>query len=170
MKRRSHICAAVTAAGLTAAGAAQAQTFYLLRPSADTRTVIDPADILQAPGSAVRRVATVTVQRSITSESPPQPGYVRSVNEYDCTAKTMRWLSFAAFSRSGAQLATRANPSKAWEAVTPTSGTLAEWRLVCGLSAGDSAVTAASVAEVVVALMASFDATPAPPPAAPSPR
>ena len=173
-RRTSWIAGSLAAAAtLALAGsAAQAQPYYVLRSSGDARTIIDPAAIEQVPGGAVRKTWTVTVQRNIVSGSPAQPGYVRSINEYDCAQQTMRWRSFSAYSRSGAPLVSRKNPSQAWEAVTPKSGTLVEWRVVCGLSAGDSVVTADSVAKLVVAQMAAFDAPPAPsvPPPKPGPK
>jgi len=161
---------AIAALLALAGAAAQAQPYFVLRASGDARTIIDPASIEQVPGGAVRRVWTVTVQRNIASSPPPQPGYVRSLNEYDCAAQTMRWRTFSAYSRSGELLATRNNPSQAWDAVTPAAGTLVEWRVVCGLSGGDSAVVADSVAKLVVALMAAFDRPPAPAPKPPAPK
>ena len=85
----------------------------------------------------------------------------------------MRSESFTAFSRAGAPLLSRENAEPAWSDVTPTSGTLGEWRVACGYSAGDSAIEADSVAKVVIALMRAWDPPPviAPPkPAAPTPK
>jgi hypothetical protein len=166
-RRPFRIARTLTAAAILAlaAFAAQAQPYYVLRANGDARTIIDPSAIEQVPGGAVRKTWTVTVQRNLVGGSAPQPGYVRSVNEYDCAQQTMRWRNFTAYSRSGSPLASRTNPSQDWEAVTPRSGALVEWRVVCGLSAGDSVVSAASVAKLVVALMAAFDL----PPAAPAP-
>jgi hypothetical protein len=150
---------------------AAAKTFTLLRSAGASRIIIDPAGVEQAPGTSVRRVWTVTVQPNMIAGPPPQPGYVRSQNEYDCAAGTMRWRSFTAFSRSGTELVTRKNPSQDWIAVTPTAGSLGEWRVVCGVSRGDSAVEADTVAQLVVALMAAFDPAPALPiPTAPPPK
>jgi len=167
-RRPSRFAGSLAIAALLAlaGSAAQAQPYYVLRASGDARTIIDPAGIEQVPGGAVRKVSTVTVQRNIANSPPPQPGYVRSLNEYDCAAQTMRWRSFSVYSRSGELLASRDNPSQAWAAVTPTSGALVEWRVVCGQSAGDSVMVADSVAKLVVALMAAFDQ---PSPAAPRP-
>ena len=162
LQSRTAAPVALAAALAATAPAAHAQPYYVLRATGDARTIIDPAAIAPIAGTAIRQTSTVTVQRNMVNGSPPQPGYVRSVNEYDCANQAMRWRSFAAFSRSGAPLVSRQNPSQAWEAVTPTSGTLVEWRVVCGLSGGDSVMSADSVAKLVVALMAAFDAPPAP--------
>ncbi len=139
------------------AGTAEARSFLMLRAPADAWMIIDPASIEAVPGSTVRRMWIVTVQRNLLNETPPQPGYVRALNEYDCEAQTTRWKSFTAFSRSGSPLITRENADPAWMAVTPASGLLGEWRVACGQSAGDSAISADSVAKVVIALMRAWD-------------
>ena len=138
-------------------GGAQARSFLLLRAPGDARMIVDPAGIEQAPDTPVRRMWTVTVQRNILNETPPQPGYVRALNEYDCAAQKTRWKTFTAFSRAGAPLVSRDNKETAWSDVTPTSAALAEWRVACGHSSGDSAIEADSVAKVVIALMRAWD-------------
>jgi hypothetical protein len=148
---------AASAALTATASPAQAGAYAVLRAAGDARIIIDPTAVEQVPGGAVRRAWTVTVQRNIASSPPPQPGYVRSANEYDCAAQTMRWRTFSAYARSGELLVSRKNPSDAWTPVTAADGALGEWRVVCGLSSGDSVMAADSVAKLVVALMASFD-------------
>lgn len=155
-------------AGLTVFAAlgwsvAQAKPFILLRSVGDARMIIDPSAIEADAGGATRRMWTVTVQGNILNEAPPQPGYVRALNEYDCAGRKSRWRSFTAFSRAGDVLLSRDNASGDWTDVTSTSGTLGEWRVACGLSRGDSAVEADSIAKVVIALMRAFDPALAPP-------
>jgi hypothetical protein len=152
-----------------APGGAQARPFYLLRSVADARMIIDPAGIEIVAGGPVRRMWTVTVQANIANETPPQPGYVRALNEYDCAAQKTRWRSFSVFSRAGGVLLKKENNSPDWTDVTPASGTIGEWRVACGYSSGDSAVEADSIAKVVIALMRAFDPMPAPT-VAPAPK
>lgn len=159
---------ALSGIGLAAAlggGAAHARSFLVLRAPAQAWMIVDPTGIEAVPGGTVRRMWTVTVQRNILNETPPQPGYVRALNEYDCAAQKTRWKTFTAFSRAGTPLVSRDNPDPAWSDVTATSGTMGEWRVACGYSSGDSAIEADTVAKVVIALMRAWD----PPPTTASP-
>lgn len=160
--------AGLTAAALLAPAVAQARPFYLLRSVAGSRVIIDPAAIDTVVDSPVRRMWTVTVQPNILNETPPQPGYVRALNEYDCAGQKTRWRSFSVFSRAGGVLLSRENTSGEWADVTIASGTLSEWRVACGYSTGDTAVEGESIAKVVIALMRAFD--PPAPVVAPAPR
>jgi hypothetical protein len=141
-------------------GPVQARPFYLMRGLGGARTIIDPAAIEPVLNTSVRQMWTVTVQANIMNETPPQPGYVRALNEYDCAAQKSRWRSFTVFSRSGSILLGRENPNGDWVDATPASGAYAEWRVACGYSRGDSALEADGIAKVVIALMRSFDAAP----------
>ncbi len=170
---RMRIGTALAGLGLVAAlvaGAAEARPFLVLRAPAEAVMIIDPSGIEPVPGGAVRRMWTVTVQRNILNETPPQPGYVRALNEYDCDGQKTRWKSFTAFSRAGAPLVSRDNPDVAWSEVTPLSGALGEWRVACGYSAGDSVIAADSVAKVVIALMRAWDPVPVPKPPLAKPK
>ena len=151
-------------------GPVQAKPFYLMRGLGGARMIIDPGAIEPVLDTPVRRMWTVTVQANIMNETPPQPGYVRALNEYDCTAQKTRWRSFTVFSRSGTVLVSRDNPAEDWVDAMPASGSYGEWRVACGYSSGDSAVAADGIAKIVIALMRGFDpprtATPIRPPAA----
>ena len=166
--RAAGLVAALTTLAWT--GLAEARVFYVMRIT-DAWALIDPTSIETGETASQRRMWTITVQRNIFNETPPQPGYVRTLNEYDCDAQKTRWRSFTAFSRSGVSLMSRENPSLDWVDVTAGSSALVEWRVACGYSTGDSAVAADSVAQVVIALMRAWDPpTPAvapPPPVAP---
>ena len=139
------------------AGPVQAKPFYLMRGLGGARIIIDPAVIEPVLDTPVRRMWTVTVQANIMNETPPQPGYVRALNEYDCAAQKSRWRSFTVFSRSGAILISRENSAGDWVDATPASGANGEWRVACGYSTGDSALEADGIAKVVIALMRGFD-------------
>lgn len=141
---------------------AQTKPYYLMRGLGGARMIIDPAAIEPLLDTPVRRMWTVTVQANIMNETPPQPGYVRALNEYDCAAQKSRWRSFTVFSRSGAILLSRENPAGDWVDAAPATGAYGEWRVACGYSRGDSALEADGIAKVVIALMRGFD----PPPAA----
>ena len=149
-------------------GPVQAKPFYLMRGLGGARIIIDPAVIEPVLDTPVRRMWTVTVQANIMNETPPQPGYVRALNEYDCAAQKSRWRSFTVFSRSGAILLSRENPAGDWVDAAPATGAYGEWRVACGYSRGDSALEADGIAKVVIALMRSFDPPPAPGTAPPS--
>ena len=100
-------------AALAWTGLAEARVFYVLHIT-DAWAIIDPASIEVAETATQKRMWTVTVQRNIFNETPPQPGYVRALNEYDCDAQKTRWRSFTAFSRSGVSLMSRENQSPDW--------------------------------------------------------
>lgn len=155
---RRHLA---VAAGLVVAAVtgetAQARAFAVLRAPAQAWMIIDPAAIERDSAGPVRRMWTVTVQRNILNETPPQPGYVRALNEYDCAAQKTRWKTFTAFSRAGTPLVSRDNRDPAWIDVPTVGGAMGEWRVACGYSSGDSTVEAESVAKVVIALMRAWD-------------
>lgn len=170
-----RISAVAAAATLLAAQGAQARIFYITQSGRDAWTVMDAGGIETSPGSPVRKAWAVRVQRNILSGDPPQPGYVRTLTEYDCAAGRTRWLEFSAFSRSGGLLVSKTNPQPEWGPATEASDTYAAYRVVCEGVGGGSVVSADSVAKVVINLMASWDPppepfapiTPAPTPAAP---
>ena len=149
-----------------------ARTFYVLRTLGDAWMIVDPTGIETGDAPTQKRMWTVTIQPNILNETPPQPGYVRALNEYDCATQKTRWRSFTVFSRSGGPLMNRENASPEWVDTTVGSSALVEWRVACGYSTGDSAISADSTAQVVIALMRAWDppavvAVAAPPATAP---
>lgn len=150
---------AALAAGAALAGAAEARPFLALKNGANAWTLIDPATVEVLPDGA-RRTWTVTVQRNILDGDPPQPGYVRTLNEYDCIRRTARWRSLSVYSRTGSLLVSQENKSADWLPASASGETLVALRVVCGESQGDSVLDAGSIGSVVIALMQGFDAVP----------
>ncbi|MBU1374838.1 MAG: hypothetical protein KKE02_24590 [Alphaproteobacteria bacterium] len=157
--RLPAVAAAVT---LLAAGAAEARIFYITQSGVDAWTVMDKDGIERTPGSPVRKAWAVRVQRNILSGNPPQPGYVRTLTEYDCAAQRTRWREFTAFSRAGGLLISKVNPQPEWGPADEASDTYAAYRVVCEGVGGGSVVSADSVAKVVINLMGSWDPPPEP--------
>jgi len=154
--------AAVAVATLFAAGAAEARIFYITQSGADAWTVMDSGGIERTPGSPVRKAWAVRVQRNILSGDPPQPGYVRTLTEYDCDAQRTRWREFTAFSRAGGLLVSKVNPQPEWGPADEAPDTYAAYRVVCQGVGEGSVVSADSVAKVVISLMSSWDPPPEP--------
>jgi len=154
--------AALTGAMILQAGPAQAAAFNLIRARADEATVIDPAAIEIVPGGALRRAVSVTVKRSLVTGGPAQPGYVRTLNEYDCGQWRMRWRTFTVYSRFGAKVMSQVNAEQAWAPASFESD--ASLRIVCNGASGDAAVAAPSLGQLVLALMSAWDAEPPKPP------
>lgn len=149
------------AAVLMAASSAAARTFYVVRSGADAWTVMDAGGIEQVAGSPVRKAWSVTVQRNILSAGlPPQPGYVRTLNEYDCLANRTRWMTFSAFSRGGGLLVSRQNPAPDWGPAEEAGDMLSGYRVVCQGVGGGAVVAADSLAKVVISLMSAWDPPP----------
>lgn len=155
-----RISAVAAAATLLVAPAAQARIFYITQSGRDAWTVMDAGGIEITPGSTVRKAWAVRVQRNILSGDPPQPGYVRTLTEYDCSAGRTRWREFSAFSRSGGLLVSKVNPQPEWGPATEAPDTYAAYRVVCEGVGGGSVVAAESVAKVVINLMGSWDPPP----------
>ena len=133
-------------AGACAAPPAHAAVFAMVRAQPDAITVMDPAAVETPPGAAnLRRAYSVTVQKSLVAEGPQQPGYVRTLNEYDCAARTLRWKSFSVYSRFGDLVIRKDNPAETWE--TPAAGSEGEasLRLVCDHANRWSAMAAGSL-------------------------
>jgi hypothetical protein len=166
------ILAFLAAAVLFAAAPAEARTFYVVRSGANAWTVMDADSIERILDTSVLRAWSVTVQRNILSAGqPPQPGYVRTLNEYDCDAHRTRWITFSAFSRGGGLLMTRENPAPDWGPSEEADDVKAGYRVVCEGVGGGAVVAADSLAKVVISLMSAWDepAQPVPPPAAKAP-
>ena len=92
---RSHLrvlSTAVCALGgaIALAGAAQAKIFNMIEIGADTVLLIDPTGIERVGDGAVRKAWIVSVQRNMTTGAAPQPGYVRTLTEYDCASRRTR--------------------------------------------------------------------------------
>ena len=147
---------------LASAAAAEARTFYVIQSGQDAWTVMDPEGIERIGDGHIRKAWTVRVQRNILTGDPPTPGYVRTLNEFDCTTSRTRWREFSAFSRSGGLLVSKVNPNPEWGPAEEASDTLAAHRVVCEGVGGGAVVSAESVAKVVIGLMGSWDPPPAP--------
>lgn len=143
---------------LNGAAGATAATYAVVQSGPESWTLMDPAGIETIPGAGtLRRAWTVRVQRNILTGDPPQPGYVRTLSEYDCDQTQMRWLEFTAFSRSGAALVSKTNPNPEWGLTTDASETYNAFRMVCRVGRGGAVVSADSIAKVVISLMAAWD-------------
>ena len=150
---------------LCCASASTAATLYVVQSGPEAWTVLDPESIEVLPGPGVQRRAwIVRVQRNILTGNPPQPGYVRTLFDYDCEQTRARWREFSAFSRSGAGLISKRNPNPEWGPATEAADIHAAFQVVCRGGGGGSVVSADSLAKLVISLMASWD----PPPATPS--
>ena len=163
MTRRPLRLQIAALAGLAALVAlpAQARTFYIVQSGPQSWTVMDAGGVETIAGTTFRRAWAVRVQRNILSGDPPQPGYVRTLTEFDCDLSRTRWREFTVFSRAGATLVSKVNPNPEWAPAEEASDTYAAHRVVCEGVGGGSVVSADSVAKVVISLMAAWDAPPA---------
>ncbi len=145
-------------AALALAAPADAATFYVVSRTPQAWTLVDPATVEMTPGG-VRRIASVTVQKSITPKGPPQPGYLRSVSEYDCAQRRTRWLRFTLYSSAGRTVMSQQNAQPAW--TQPSRGTEggAILALLCGDPGGHDqpVISAPSVGDLIVSLFASWN-------------
>ena len=108
----------------------------------------------------LRKAWVVRVQRNILTGNPPQPGYVRTLSEYDCDQSRTRWREFSAYSRSGASLISKRNPNPEWGPATEAGDIYSAFKVVCQGGGDGAVVSAESVAKVVISLMASWDRPP----------
>jgi hypothetical protein len=162
MRRFATVSAVILGAVLAAvATGAAARTFNIVQSGLDSWTIYDPATVERPDGGPVRRVWTVRVMRNISSSTPPVPGYVRTLTDYDCDRGEFRWREFSAFSRSGDLLLNRINPSYSWERSDKAADTLAAHNAICGQGTGQNAVSADSIAKLVITLMRTWDPSPA---------
>lgn len=157
---RALTLGAVAVGAALAATPALARTFYVVQSSGDAWTVMDAQGIEPIAGTTFRKAWAVRVQRNILSGDPPQPGYVRTLTEYDCQQSRTRWREFTAFSRSGATLVSKVNPNPEWGPADEASDTYAAYRVVCEGVGGGAVVSADSVAKVVIGLMGAWDPPP----------
>jgi hypothetical protein len=153
-----------------AAGPTRAAVFAVLSSSPDVVTVLDPASIQTIGQTPVRRAWSVSVKRVLTEGGPQQPGYVRTLNEYDCVARQIRWRTFQVYSRFGDLVMKQDNRDDVWSPTPDAGEGAAAMRAVCDGSVGGSVIAANSVSSLVLSLMKSWDAQePLPPAQIPDP-
>ena len=151
---RSATILAGAAVGLLAcAGAAHASIFAVLQSSPDVVTVLDPAGIKTIGQTAVRQAWSVSVKRVLTEGGPQQPGYVRTLNEYDCVARQIRWRTFQVYTRFGDLVMKQDNRDDDWNPTPDEGEGAAAMKAVCEGSVGGSVISANSVSQLVLTLM-----------------
>ncbi|HEY0435132.1 MAG TPA: surface-adhesin E family protein [Phenylobacterium sp.] len=156
---------------LAAASGARATVFAVIRQTPNEVVVMDTTAV-ETTAEGMRRAWNVSVQKTLGAGGPPQPGYIRTLNEYDCAERRMRWRSLAIYSRFGAQLVKKDNPDTGWNPAADGGEADAGLRVVCDGVAGGSVVSAPSVSKLVIGLMQVWDeaqAPPLPPAAEPEP-
>jgi hypothetical protein len=160
MPGRLALCGGLAAAALMATPA-MAAIYSVVQTAPDEITVFDPAAIEVIPGAIEqRRSWTVSVKKNLVSGGPAQPGYVRTLNEYDCITRRVRWRSFDVYSRFGALVMHKDNAEQAWQGSDADAGL----RAVCDRRSDGAVVSAASMTQLVVNLMQAWDeAAPLPP-------
>jgi len=135
--------------------------------------LIDPSAVETVTGEGkVRRARTVTVQRSITADGPKQPGYVSTINDYDCLKWRSRWRAFSVYSRFGGLVLHKDNDDPDWAPIEGNFEAQAAARIACDGRGSDSVYTASSIGQLVTTLIQAWDAAePLPPlqPVAPLP-
>jgi hypothetical protein len=165
MAPRAWLFLTLAIAGLAVAPASQAAVFAVVRAEPDTITVMDPAAVEAVPGAVnLRRAYSVTVQKTLSAEGPQQPGYVRTLNEYDCAARTIRWKNFSVYSRFGDLVIHKDNVEQTSNQAPQGVEAGVSMRLVCDHASPSSAVAATSLSQLVIGLMKAWDdAAPLPP-------
>jgi hypothetical protein len=151
-----------------AAPAARAAVFIVLTSTPDAVSLLDPATIQTLGPETTRRVWSVNVKRTLTSGGPPLPGYVRTLNDYDCVSRQVRWRTFQVYSRFGDLVMKQDNRAPEWTPTADLEGA-AGLRVVCDHAAGASVVSGSSMAELVLSLMQGWDPQPSAPVADPPP-
>lgn len=151
--------AAKTAAGKTAAppAAPAATTVYVIRRTEDSWTVMDPAAVEKVAGGPIRRTYSVVVRRNLLNGGPPQPGYVRTLSEFDCEAFKFRWRTFTIYNRFGAVVVKQDNADPAFKPLERGSDEEAIFKTVCDGAGGGSVVSAPSLGLLVIGLMQGWD-------------
>jgi hypothetical protein len=164
---RTTLKFAIACAVLAAGPAARAATFYVVKSTADSVTLVDP-DAVEAIGDGkVRRAWSVNVQKNLVSGGPQQPGYVRTQNDYDCAGWKVRWRAFSVYSRFGDLVMKKDNDDPAWADIEGNFEATASARIVCDGRAAGSVYTASSIGQLVVTLMQAWDAAAPMPPLQP---
>jgi hypothetical protein len=155
--------ALAAAAPVLTAPAAQAAVFDIIRSSDNEVVVLDPSAIETIDGG-FKRAWNVSIQKNLGAGGPQQSGYVRTLNEYDCAQRRMRWRSLAIYSRFGAQIIKKDNPDTSWNPADGNGEAEAGLRVVCDGAGGGAVVAAPSVSKLVIGLMQTWDeAAPLPP-------
>lgn len=131
--------------------------YYVIRRTEDAWTIFDPSAVEKVGGGPVRRAYSVTVRRNLLNGGPPQPGYVRTLNEYDCEARQFRWRTFTIYNRFGAVVVKQDNADAIFNPPDAGGEDAAILRVVCDGSGGGSVVAAPSMGRLVIGLMQSWD-------------
>ncbi len=156
--------AAGLAIGLLAWGpGAHATIFAVIRSSDNEVVLLDPTGIETVDGG-YKRAWNLSVRKSLGAGGPPQPGYVRTLDEYDCRERRMRWKSLAIYSRFGALILKKDNTDTAWNPATEGGEADSGLRVVCDGVAGGAVVSAPSVSRLVISVMQAWDEAQALPP------
>jgi hypothetical protein len=134
---------------------ANAAVYAVIGSDSGAVTVMDPATVEVA--GPTRRAWSVSVKRSLVGEGPPQPGYVRMLNEYDCAQQRLRWKTFSVYSRFGALVMKKDNADAAWNVPTPGGEEETGLKVACNAGPGRGAIAANSVSQVVIGLMQAWD-------------
>jgi len=152
-----------------AATTATSTGFYVIRRTEEAWTVLDPAVVERVAGSSVARAYSVTVRRNLLNGGPPQPGYVRTLNEYDCPAHTFRWRTFTIYNRFGAVVVKQDNADPAFQPLGRGSEEETSFRVICEGGGGGSVVAAPSLGQLVIGLLQAWDEAAMAPPPPPGP-
>jgi hypothetical protein len=150
---------AKAATGKTGAppAAPAATTVYVIRRTEDSWTVMDPAAVEKVAGGPIRKTYSVVVRRNLLNGGPPQPGYVRTLNEFDCEAYKFRWRTFTIYNRFGAVVVKQDNADPAFKPLERGSDEEAIFKTVCDGAGGGSVVSAPSLGLLVIGLMQGWD-------------
>jgi len=148
---------AKSAAAAPAGPAATPAVFYVVRRTEEAWTVMDPAAVESVPGGGVKRSYSVTVRRNLLNGGPPQPGYVRTLNEYDCPAHKFRWRTFTIYNRFGVVVVKQDNAQPDFLSLDRGSEEETTFRVICEGGGGGSVVAAPSLAQLVIGLMQAWD-------------
>ena len=144
--------------------------FFVIRRTEEAWTVMDPNTIERIDGGPVRRTYSVTVRRNLLNGGPPQPGYVRTLNDYDCDARRFRWRTFTIYNRFGAVVMKQDNADPTFGPPDRGSEEDTSLGVVCDGAGGGSVVAAPSLGMLVIGLMQAWDnAAMATPPQATAP-
>ena len=154
----------IACAALAAAPVARATTFDVVRSEPGVVTVVDPTAVEKPADGEVRRAWSVSVQKNLVSGGPQQPGYVRTLNEYDCAAWKIRWRSFFVYSRFGELMIHKDNDDAGWGPIEGNVEAAASARIVCDGHEAGAVYSASSIGSLVLTLMQAWDAeAPMPP-------
>jgi hypothetical protein len=153
---------------LAASTPADAAAFLVINSTPDTWVLIDPSTVVRDPPGQHLTAWTVTVQRNLTNNAPPQPGYIRTLNDYDCGEWRLRWRSVLTYSRFGVLVMKKDNAFPEWAPVAGGGADDASLRVLCNGVGGGSVIAAGSIGQLVIGLMQAWD-PPGGPEGAPAP-